>query len=108
MSPVIVPPRERLAPETFTPVGGAYSHGIRVSLQRGDFVFVTGQLAIDPTSAVIGEGDVVAQAAYVINNVKRILSEADTTFTDVVDARLFMLDVQDYPRVATLLDDPIR
>jgi enamine deaminase RidA (YjgF/YER057c/UK114 family) len=82
--------RSKLAPERFTPVGGCYSHGLCVEVGDARLVFVTGQLAIDADSNVVGRDDPRVQAAFVLDNVVRILSEAGLGLEDVVKGQLFL------------------
>lgn len=99
--------RSKLMPAHFTPVGGAYSHGLAVDVENARFVFLTGQLAIDAESNVVGLGDVLKQTAFVVSNVERILSEAEATLTDVVKAQLFLAppaELDDVPAVLEFLE----
>lgn len=68
---------------------GPYSQGIR----SGEFVFVAGQLGIDPVSGSIVEGGIVEQGARVLENIKAILAEADATMDDVVKVNVHVSDL---------------
>jgi 2-iminobutanoate/2-iminopropanoate deaminase len=74
---------------------GPYSQGI---IANG-FLFTAGQIALDPASGQIVEGDVVAQTEQVFKNLGAILREAGTTWSDVVKATVFLMDMADFPRV---------
>jgi 2-iminobutanoate/2-iminopropanoate deaminase len=74
---------------------GPYSQGI---IANG-FLFTAGQIALDPVSGQIVEGDVVAQTEQVFKNLSAILREAGTTWGDVVKATVFLMDMADFPRV---------
>ncbi|HBY96228.1 MAG: RidA family protein [Ardenticatenaceae bacterium] len=65
-----------------------YSRAVRV----GNQIFVAGTTASDETGAVIGAGDMAAQARYVFQKIERALHEAGATLADVVRTRLFITD----------------
>ena len=72
--------------EHFTPSGvaaprAAYSHAIR---SRGEVLWLAGQVAIDSSGDVVGEGDAPAQLRQVIDNVGRVLAGAGSSWGDVV------------------------
>ena len=74
---------------------GPYSQAIVAN----GFVFTAGQIALDPASGQIVEGDVVAQAERVFLNLRAILEAAGTSFADVVKTTVFLADMADFPRV---------
>lgn len=69
----------------------------------GDLVFVSGCISIDETGALVGEGDVVRQAEVVHEKLERVLSEAGSSFTDVLKVVVYLTNVDD-----RVLIDPIR
>lgn len=74
---------------------GPYSQGI---IANG-FLFTAGQIALDPASGQIVAGDVVTQAERVLTNLKAILDSAGSTWNDVVKTTVYLLDMNDFPRV---------
>jgi 2-iminobutanoate/2-iminopropanoate deaminase len=74
---------------------GPYSQAIVAN----GFIFTAGQIALDPKSGQIVEGDVVAQAERVLQNLRAILEEAGAGFADVVKTTVFLSDMADFPRV---------
>jgi 2-iminobutanoate/2-iminopropanoate deaminase len=74
---------------------GPYSQGV---IANG-FLFTAGQIALDPASAQIVPGDVVAQTEQVFKNLAAILSTAGARWEDVVKATVFLMDMHDFPRV---------
>ena len=42
-----------------------YSHGVKVQLDRGSLIFVTGQIPLDPEGNLVGENDAGKQTEYV-------------------------------------------
>lgn len=71
---------------------GPYSQGILA----GGFLYVAGQVPIDPaTNALIG-GSVAEQTARVLDNVTAILEAAGLTRADVVQARVYLRDISTF------------
>lgn len=74
--------------------GGAYSQGIRA----GDFVYVSGQGPIDPTTgAVVGE-TIEEQTERTLENVKAILEAGGATMADVVKSTVHLSDLALFDR----------
>ena len=74
---------------------GPYSQAVVAN----GFLFTAGQIALDPASGQIVEGDVVAQTEQVFRNLRAILDEAGATWADVAKATVFLMDMGDFPRV---------
>ena len=71
---------------------GPYSQAIR----KGDFLFASGQLGIDPATGDFVAGGVKEQTVQVFNNIKAILSEAGYTMADIVKTTVFLADMADF------------
>ncbi len=71
---------------------GPYSQAIRL----GDFLFVSGQIAIDPQTANIIEGDIEAQTGQVLKNIAAIIEAAGMSLQDVVKCTCFLKDMNDF------------
>jgi 2-iminobutanoate/2-iminopropanoate deaminase len=74
---------------------GPYSQAVAAN----GFLFTAGQIALDPGSAQIIAGDVVAQTEQVFRNLAAILGAAGAGWHDVVKATVFLMDMRDFPRV---------
>lgn len=74
---------------------GPYSQGV---IANG-FLFTAGQIALDPATAQVIVGDVVAQTERVFMNLAAILDAAGASWTDVVKATVFLMDMKDFPHV---------
>ena len=74
---------------------GPYSQGIIA----GGFLFTAGQIALDPVSGQVVEGDVVAQTRRVMQNLEAVLAAADASWKDVVKTTVFLQDMKDFPRM---------
>lgn len=72
---------------------GPYSQAIKAN----GFVFVSGQVAIDPATQQVIEGDVTAQTDRVLRNLSKILEAAGTNLDKVVRSTVFLKNMGDFP-----------
>ena len=71
---------------------GPYSQAIRAN----GFVFVSGQVAIDPSNQQVVAGDIAAQTDRVLKNLSAILKAAGTDLKKVVRATVFLKNMNDF------------
>jgi 2-iminobutanoate/2-iminopropanoate deaminase len=71
---------------------GPYSQAIKAN----GFVFVSGQVAIDPATQQVIDGDVAAQTDRVLKNVAGILKAAGSGLERVVKAGVFLKNMGDF------------
>jgi len=71
---------------------GPYSQAIKAN----GFVFVSGQVAIDPATQQVIAGDVAAQADRVLRNLSEILEAAGSGLGKVVRATVFLKNMGDF------------
>jgi 2-iminobutanoate/2-iminopropanoate deaminase len=71
---------------------GPYSQAIRAN----GFIFVSGQVAIDPGTQQVITGDVAAQTERVLKNLSAILKAAGTGLEKVVRATVFLKNMGDF------------
>ena len=71
---------------------GPYSQAV----EAGGFVFVSGQLPIDPSTGEFAGSDITAQTKQSLDNVNAILAEAGCSMQDVVKATVFLDDMADF------------
>jgi len=74
---------------------GPYSQ----ALQAGDFLFISGQLPIDPATGNIVEDDIEKQTHRVFKNINAILEAANLDFSDIVKTQVFLSDMKFFPQV---------
>ena len=67
-------------------VAGPYSPAVRA----GDWVFVSGQVGLDPTTGALVDGDTVAQARQALANVTAVLRDCGVTWGDVAKVTIFL------------------
>ncbi len=71
---------------------GPYSQAIRVN----GFIFVSGQVAIDPANQQFIAGDIAAQTDRAIKNLAGILKAAGSSLEKVVRATVFLKNMNDF------------
>ena len=71
---------------------GPYSQAV----EANGFVFVSGQLPIDPATGVFAPGGVEAQTEQSLKNLKEILKSAGCTLSDVVKTTVFLTDMKNF------------
>lgn len=74
---------------------GAYSQAVRAN----GFVFVSGQLGIDPATGKLAGSTAAEQAAQSLKNITNILAEAGLGTDRVVRATIYLHDVADFKAV---------
>ena len=74
---------------------GPYSQGVKA----GGFIFVSGQIPLDPTSGEVVEGDVAHQADRVMRNIRAILDDSGSTMEDIVKTTIYLADMNDFAAV---------
>ena len=74
---------------------GPYS----VVTEANGFVFVSGQVAVDPITKERSPDDVEAQTRQVMSNINAILGDLGLGLSDIVKATIFLADIGDFPKV---------
>ncbi|MDD6374078.1 MAG: Rid family detoxifying hydrolase [Bifidobacteriaceae bacterium] len=74
---------------------GAYSQAVRAN----GFVFVSGQLGIDPATGKLAGDTAAEQAAQSVKNIANILAEAGLGTDRVVRATIYMKNVEDFKAI---------
>ncbi len=63
------------------------------------FLFLSGQVPLDPATGQIVAGDIAAQTRRVLDNLKAVLSAAGRSFGDVVKTTIYLADMNDFAAV---------
>ena len=71
---------------------GAYSQAIRC----GQFIFASGQAALDPTSGELVGEDIQAQTHRTLQNLQAVLTSAGTSLANVVKTTVFLTRMSDF------------
>ena len=71
---------------------GPYSQAIRA----GNVIYTSGQIALDPATGALVEGDFAAQAHRVFENLKAVLAAGGATFSNVAKATVYLTDLANF------------
>ena len=71
---------------------GPYSHAIAA----GDFLFTSGQIALDPATGALAGDTIEVQTEQVLKNLEAVLAANDMTFDNVVKTTVFLVDLADF------------
>jgi len=71
---------------------GPYSQAVRA----GGFLFTAGQIALDPATGQIVEGDVARQTERVMQNLKAIVEAAGSSLDRAVKATVYLKDMDEF------------
>lgn len=74
---------------------GPYSQAIRID----KFIFVSGQIPMNPVTMEIVEGGIEDQTKQVLENLKAILEEAGTNLNNVVKTTVFIKNMEDFSKI---------
>jgi len=74
---------------------GPYTQAIRAN----DFVFISGQIAIDPETGKLVGKDAAEQASQVLKNLRAILTAAGLNFEEVVKTTIYLKNMDDFAKV---------
>jgi 2-iminobutanoate/2-iminopropanoate deaminase len=74
---------------------GPYSQAVLA----GNFLFVSGQVAIHPSNGELVLDDIKTETKQVMENIKAILTEAGLGFTDIIKTSIFLKDMQNFAQV---------
>ena len=74
---------------------GPYSQAI----QAGDFLFLSGQIPLDPKTGELVKGDIRNQTRQVLENIRGVLESQSSGMKDVVKVTIFLKDIGNFNRV---------
>ena len=75
------------------PPTAPYSHAVRA----GDYLFVTGQLGVDPVTGRLVSGGIAAQTHPVMRTLQTVPRGAGASLDRAVFARVYLVNFDDYP-----------
>ncbi len=93
---------------------GPYSQAVSVPVGDKKMVFCSGQIALDPVTGTMSEGDVAEQANIVLENLGQVLAAAGASYANVVKTTIYLADMNDFAVVNAIyaarfpLDPPAR
>ena len=74
---------------------GPYSQAIRA----GNFLFLSGQIPLDPETGELVQGDIGRQTQRVLENIKGVLESQKLGMEDVVKVTIFLKNIRDFNQV---------
>ena len=78
---------------------GAFSQGIRA----GNFIFISGQIPLDPSTMEIVSDDFTRQVDQVLINLKAVANEASCSLDDIVKITVYLKNLEDFQSVNTAM-----
>jgi len=80
---------------------GTYSQAVRV----GNTVYLSGQIALDPTTMEMVQDNMETEIRRVFDNVRAICQAAGGDLTDIVKLNIYLTDLQHFALVNTVMAD---
>jgi len=74
---------------------GPYSQAIRI----GDFLYTSGQIALDPKSGIFLSGEIEDETEQTLKNISAILQAGGVNFENVIKTTVYMSDLNDFTRM---------
>jgi 2-iminobutanoate/2-iminopropanoate deaminase len=86
---------ERLTPPGVPAPRGPYSPAVRA----GDFIFLAGQVPVDPATDKMSPGNIQHETRLVLSNVKRLLEGVGSSLADVVKVGVYLADGSEFAQM---------
>src|SRR5581483_6673522 len=90
--------RETITTDRIAPSVGPFSAAVRA----GDLLFFSGQIALDPATGRLIDGDVGAQTEQIFANISAVLEAAGKSFDDVMKTTVYLADMKDFGAMNTV------
>ena len=88
-------PREAITSDDAPAALGPYSPGVQV----GEFLFLSGQIGLNPKTSKLVEGGIKEQTKQALNNLGAVLKEAGMDYDDVVRATVYLSDMNNFQSI---------
>ena len=85
-------PRKAITSDEAPAALGPYSPGVQV----GEFLFLSGQIGLNPESGKLVEGGIKEQTKQVLDNLGAVLKEAGMDYDNVVRATVYLSDMNNF------------
>ncbi len=69
---------------------------------KGDMLFTSGQIAINPTTGKLFSGTISEETELVMENLKAVLEAANMTFENVLKTSIFISDMKNFAEINTV------
>tara|TARA_R110000868_G_scaffold67158_6_gene199650 strand:- start:1122 stop:1502 length:381 start_codon:yes stop_codon:yes gene_type:complete len=83
-----------ITPNAPAPIG-PYNQAIL----KGNTLYTSGQIAINPENGILVLNDITSETQQVMKNMEAILMAANMTFNDVVKTSIFITDMNDFSKI---------
>jgi 2-iminobutanoate/2-iminopropanoate deaminase len=83
---------ERIFSPGTPPPQGPYSPAVKA----GDYIYVSGQIPVDPAAGQLAPGGIGAETRQVLTNIQKILEGAGASMAQVVRCGVFLIDAADF------------
>jgi 2-iminobutanoate/2-iminopropanoate deaminase len=84
--------RAAISSDTLAPPAGPFSPGVR----GGGLLFLSGQVAQDPATGKLTDGDVASQTHQILRNLAAVLAAAGKDLDDVIRVGVYLADMADF------------
>lgn len=78
-------------PDVWSPFG-AFSMGVVQG--EGQTVYLKGQVSLDPSGKIVGQGDMPAQVGQTLSNISAVLAHVGGTMADIVSLTQYVTDIE--------------
>jgi 2-iminobutanoate/2-iminopropanoate deaminase len=85
------------------PAIGPYSQAVEID----GWLYLSGQVALDPATGELIDGDFDAEALQVLKNLRSVLATAGCTFANIVRATIYLTDWDNFPRINQLYGEAL-
>ena len=92
-------PRIPISTEQAPAAIGPYSQAVR----KGGFVFLSGQIPLDPATGQIVDGDISVQTRRVFDNLRAVCAAAGGSFEGIVRVGIYVVDLADFAAVNAVM-----
>lgn len=65
----------------------------------GNLIFLSGQAALSPEGAIVGEGDFDAQLEQVMTNIRTVLRAGGSDLDRIVKVTIYLTDMANFPKI---------
>lgn len=83
---------------------GPYSQAVKVN----NLVFTAGQIAINPKTNQMVEGDITAHTAQIFKNINNILEAAGTSLDNTIKVNVYLKDINDFQKMNEIYEKYIK
>ena len=86
---------EKISAKNVPEAIGPYSQAVKL----GNLVFTSGQIAINPKTNQLVQGDITAQIRQILDNVRNLLAAAGTSLDNAVKVNVYLKDINDFQKM---------